>query len=104
MPALTDLYPALKPRSAEELAALSPDDAAKLLGDINKAGQAINTQVVQLDTQMGSLTDQMTEIEAQAKSEFGVSSLADLEALQADAVRDVTATYAKISAITLDAA
>lgn len=103
MPTLTETYPALRPLTADELKALTPERAATLLSEVQKAGQQINNNVVQLETQHAALGEQIDGLVAQAKTEFGVETLEEMETLEADALARVQETFGKLAAIELEA-
>ena len=95
-PSLAHLFPDLRPYTAEELAALSPDQVASLLTSVTKAGEDINRKAIQLQTQSEHLESQLAESLAQIETEFGVKTLEDLEALRQQELTALAEVYSQI--------
>lgn len=95
-PSLAHLFPELRPYSAEDLAALSPEQVATLLTSVTKAGEEINRKAIQLQTQSEHLEGQLAESLKQIQTEFGVSTLEELEALRQEELTALAAVYSQI--------
>lgn len=104
MSSLLQAYPALRPYTAEELKALSPDQLQSVLQSVEAAGADINTRLIQLTTQSESLERQISEHTASLQQEFGVSDLAGLEALRQTETTQLAAVYQELAAFDTPAA
>jgi vacuolar-type H+-ATPase subunit I/STV1 len=89
-------FPDLTLYSAEELRALTPQQFADTLKKVTQVETSLNNKLIQLETQSEALKKQHEELQEQLTREFGMATVAELEALREEQIEKLAGLYSSI--------